>query len=193
MGSRSNVLFTYSRVAVVLFVCMWGGTMLVSRSYMMYKALNAEWTRKSNNAWLLEKCNDPEFYFNLKEHTDLCADVVSNHQSSVWLNALYIVVVSTHLCGVSSCLDVVESVLSAMGWPLLLFCVLCAFVSPNIAYLIYRRLTLSSLEKMETICINDGKYRRQYPPLENYPSVPCIDLCSSESQLRHRNFTEFTG
>lgn len=66
--------------------------------------MQGEWTKLENERWLLQQCSDPEFYFNLKEHTDLCAVVVANANSNAYLNALQTVAASAHMCGTSTCM-----------------------------------------------------------------------------------------
>lgn len=127
-----------ARTVLFSFLAIWLFTLVVSRVWTFHNALQTEFTKRKNEEWLVKQCDDPEFYFNLKEHTDLCATVISNANSNVFLNALYSVANSTHLCGSSSCTDMIQSTLQRLGWQVVGLIVLLALFSPNVLFLLYR-------------------------------------------------------
>jgi hypothetical protein len=170
MGTRSTAFQSYSHTGGVIFLSLWVTTIVISRVYMFYNALNAEWSLRDNNAWLLEKCSEPEFFFKLKEHTDICHEVERLNRSNAYLNALYIVVNGSHLCGESPCIDTVQSVVAKLGWQALVILVLCILFSPNLIYYFHRRHNLNKQSPMESVCFQDTMPYRRYEILDDETS-----------------------
>lgn len=59
-----------------------------------------------------QRAQEPEFYSNLRQHTDLCTEVAKNARASLLLTALNTVASQTHACGTASCMDFVFTVFS---------------------------------------------------------------------------------
>jgi hypothetical protein len=207
MGTPATAMAIYLRGAFLVLGSLWFLALAISRGYTFYGALNAELTRKNNNRWLLERCNEPDFYFNIRGHTDLCAEVVSNGKSNVFLSALYTVVTTTHICGASPCVEVVASMVKVLGWNVVWVGVLALVCGPNIMYSLVRRTMMSGVSGMQhhppsagyryssiedTYDIdppnvyrlaNHGQSARSVPP----PKPPYFTLCGTNyfSRLRH--------
>jgi hypothetical protein len=180
----------YTQRGVESFVYMWGGTLFISRIYMFYNALNAEFTTKSDNSWLLRQCNDPEFFFNLKGHTDLCAEVVRNDRSNAWLNALYTVVSTTHMCGSTSCIEMVPFLLGSIShsffWPVVLCGCLMVFVGPSALFLLYRRCAMQRVEQMESVCRYDDRPANRYIDMgHSYEMGSASDLRQRHADIKY--------
>lgn len=182
-------LVSYSKNIFFMFSCMWIFTLFVSRLYTFHNALQVENTRRINERWLLQKCDEPEFYFHLKEHTDLCAMVVSNSNSNRWLNALYQVATSTHMCGITSCTDMIHQFVQKIGWQMVGLLLLLALFSPNLFYLLYRTSVRSSNKYHERGLM--GLARRRCTPVEETLCAPFYPDMSEDdrgfSSLKYRN------
>lgn len=187
------------RTVIFCFVSLWVFTLTVSRIWTFHHALQLEMVKRKNERWLLEQCDNPEFYFNMKEHTDLCATVVNNANSSIFLNALYAMAVTTHLCGATSCADMAQQFVQRLGWQLVGLILLVALFSPNVLFLLYRT-SASRLNRTRERGLMD-QYGRQAGagfPHEHpswspyYPSITDLDETGvqpgvEKTGLRSRN------
>jgi hypothetical protein len=77
-----------ARNALAVFFCLWLVTFLIVRAYAFHEAYVAEVGKRSDEQWLLDRCQDPEFYANLRQHSNLCTEVSNNARSSLFLRAL---------------------------------------------------------------------------------------------------------
>lgn len=172
------------RTVLFSFLVMWIFTLIVSRAWTFHNALQSELTKRKNEKWLVEQCGDAEFYFNMKEHTDLCAMVVSNANSSILLNALYAVAVTTHLCGSSSCTDMLQQFVQRLGWQIIGLLALIILFSPNLLFWVYRVSSHRFIQNRErSIMATSGKrgaglhsdhplWSPYYAPLPDYTDKP---------------------
>lgn len=119
---------------------MWLATFVVSRLYLVHEAYIEEAGKRSDERWLLDKCHDPEFYSNIRQHTDLCTEVANNARSSLLLKALHKVASATHLCGQSSCTDAVYTFVIRFGWQASLVVALLMVVAPNFVFSLIRHI-----------------------------------------------------
>ena len=93
---------------VVLFV--------VSRVHILHEAYAAGVQSRDDESWLLQQCEKHEFYHNMKQHSGLCDEVKSKHNSILFLDALQHVVNNTYMCGYEPCSVFVTSVIDwALG------------------------------------------------------------------------------
>ena len=63
------------RNAIAVFWALWLATFVIVRVYALHEAYVAEVGRRSDERWLLDRCQDPEFYANLRQHSNLCTEV----------------------------------------------------------------------------------------------------------------------
>lgn len=63
------------RNAVLFFVTVWLGTFAVTRAYALHEAYVSEIGKRNDERWLLQKCSEPDFYSNLRQHSNLCTEV----------------------------------------------------------------------------------------------------------------------
>ena len=104
------------RNVVVSFWLVWTVTFCISRVFLLHEAYIAESSKRIDERWLLEKCREPEFYSNIRQHTDLCTEVANNARGSLLLSALNSVAARTHACGSTPCLELVYSAVARLGW-----------------------------------------------------------------------------
>lgn len=124
----------------VFMVLFWVSMFIFSRIFMLYSEYQAEVARLSDDEWLRVKCKDPEFFHNIRQHTDLCLKVEQNARKSCFLVALNTVVSSTYLCGYRSCAEyITEAVLWVMGFglPAILILAAALLFLPTVIYPIY--------------------------------------------------------
>lgn len=138
MSTPAMAVTSCMRTILFSFLAMWLFTLTISRAWTFNNALQSELTKRKNERWLVERCGDPEFYFNMKEHTDLCANVIANANSSIILNSLYAMAVTTHLCGSASCTDMMQHFVQRLGWQIIGLMTLIVLFSPNLLFLLYR-------------------------------------------------------
>jgi hypothetical protein len=121
-------------------VVFWVFMFAFSRAFMLYSEYQAEVARLNDDAWLRVKCKDPEFFHNIKQHTDLCLKVEQNARKSCLLVALNTVASTTYLCGYRSCADyLTDAVLWVMGFgiPAVLLLSVCLLLFPTVLYPVY--------------------------------------------------------
>lgn len=137
MGTPAMLVGPCARTVLSSLLWFWLFTFAVGRLYFFHGALHDEWTRLRNEEWLVQQCNDPAFFFNMKEHTDLCSVVIHNSRSNPYLNALHAAASGVHLCGQTSCADVFHVAAQRFGWHLAVLCLLCALFCPHILYALW--------------------------------------------------------
>jgi hypothetical protein len=67
-----------------------------------------------DDKWLLEQCGKPDFYLNLKQHSDLCAEVERNARRNVLLHCIQAALKQTELCGFVSCTELAQNIMQAI-------------------------------------------------------------------------------
>ena len=102
-----NILLSFASIFAVFAVV--GG--VATRSHMFHVAYSRRRQTLENNAWLLEQCQSPDFYGNMKHHSTLCDDVKLAKSDALWLHALRDVIDETNPCGEVSCAARVQSAL----------------------------------------------------------------------------------
>ena len=79
-----NIVFFFS----VMAFCVFFLRILITGFYEFYHAVNVRKTHVEENKWLLVECTKPEFYANLKKHSQICDDVNLEKHDSIYLHAL---------------------------------------------------------------------------------------------------------
>ena len=135
MSTPAMAFGTGLRSVLVSLWVMWCATFLVSRAFLLHDAYISESNKRVDEKWLLKKCSEPEFYSNIRQHTDLCTEVEKNARTSLFLTALNSVALQTHACGSLSCLDLVFTAFSKLGWHVALLLLALVVVAPNFIYM----------------------------------------------------------
>ena len=78
MSTPYMALGSLLRQALGVFWVLWLATFVVTRSYALHEAYQAEVGQQSDERWLLQQCQLPEFYANLRQHSNLCTEVCSS-------------------------------------------------------------------------------------------------------------------
>ena len=129
-------------VIFTLLFGLWMCGFLVSRAHILHIQYHVVKTQYENEAWLLEKCTQIEFYDNMKHHSSLCDNVSIYTRKIPILAALEYMVENTYMCGYSPCFDIIDAVSSwMMGKGLLFTIALCLVMvaAPAVLVPIFRR------------------------------------------------------
>ena len=134
----------------------------VSRLFVFYEAYSAFLRILKDEEWLRMQCALPEFYSNLRQHTDLCNNVRLNAERSPLLIALNEVANTAHLCGRYTCAEAL-AMLSGAGWPGLLGIAAVLLVAPSLVVRIARGVVHSGDAQLHQL----GLPRHYYPHLKH--------------------------
>lgn len=75
MGTPGHVLAECLRSFMVVLSVVLGVGVCVSRVYVFYESYWEFRLKQIDETWLGQQCKDPEFYSNMRQHTDLCTQV----------------------------------------------------------------------------------------------------------------------
>jgi hypothetical protein len=117
------------KLMVVCLSVFWIISFSVGRIFIFYEAYTQITLIQKQDEWLRLQCSDPNFYTNMRQHADLCAQVQLNFQRIPFLVGLNAVANTAHLCGRHSCADAVIYV-SNGGWPVLVTVALTCMMAP---------------------------------------------------------------
>jgi hypothetical protein len=115
---------------------------LVTRLQVFSDALNGEYQRRAQEAWLRSECKKPDFYANMQLHADLCDKVEAHARGNAWLAALAQLFEKTYLCGYSPCAVVLDETLdwvAGHGVPFLILFAVLALLLPTVLVPMYRQ------------------------------------------------------
>jgi hypothetical protein len=115
---------------------------LITRLQVFSEALNGQYQRRAQEAWLRSECKKPDFYANMQLHADLCDKVEAHARGNAFLAALAQLFESTYLCGYSPCAVVLDNTLdwvAGRGVPFIILFVVLALLLPTVFVPIYRQ------------------------------------------------------
>jgi hypothetical protein len=141
MSTPAMVLSSLMKLMVISVGVFWVVSFCVSRFFVFYESYIEFQNVLKDEAWLLAQCTSPEFYSNLRQHTELCDNVRRNAERSPVLIALNSVAETAHLCGRYSCTEALTS-LSNAGWPAIAAVVASALLTPTLLARIVHRTVL---------------------------------------------------
>ena len=137
MGILEKVASIPKNVCSVISVS-WISILIVGRIYDFHVAYVSFLEQIKSEKWLLEHCEDDDFFHNLQHHTDVCRDVVAN--SRIW-PSLYGINESAgkmKLCGLYDCGALFSMVYSG-GVPVMICIFLLYIVTPSFLLPILQR------------------------------------------------------
>jgi hypothetical protein len=121
---------------------MWMVMLVSNFTFTFNQEYTAEKTRQRQDAWLLARCEDPEFVMNMKQHADLCRIVEAEAQMNVPLSALHSTMAKLHMCGMHSCDDLLRATYNSIGMhshTAFASVIVLAMLLPTIIMPMYRR------------------------------------------------------
>jgi hypothetical protein len=161
-----------------VFSSILGVSIVVSRVYIFYEAWSEFSLRRTDEAWLRERCKEPDFYANMRQHTDVCAQVEKNARASVLLHALNVAFTTPgNFCGSKqSCLDYLNDlVVRGLMWPLVAVIGIFMIMVPSI---------LSSIARRSIWNRFDHRARHIDASAPFYPSIENDDLAATAESNR---------
>ena len=112
---------------------LWIVTLCCDRILALHTVYNAELARLRDEAWLRERCSEPEFFRHLHSHTSICAEVAHRAMRNVFLYSVNHVMQETYVCGRTSCTDQAVAVamwFTRLSLPVMLLVVIAASFCP---------------------------------------------------------------
>jgi len=137
MATPAMVFSCLIKLMVISVGVFWVVSFCVSRVFVFYEAYSAFLRVLKDEEWLRVQCALPEFYSNLRQHTDLCNAVRLNAERSPVLLAMNEVANTAHLCGRYSCTEAVTMISSA-GWPVIFALTVTLLMAPSLILKIAR-------------------------------------------------------
>ena len=129
------------KLMVVCIGVFWIVSFSVGRIFIFYESYTSFLSVLRDEEWLRVQCASPEFYSNMRQHTELCNTVMFNASRSPLLIALNDVAGTAHLCGRYSCTEAIVS-LSSAGWPVIATVILVVLITPTILFRVARMLVV---------------------------------------------------
>lgn len=137
------MLASMLRLMIICMTTFWIVSFSVGRFFVFYEAYTSALRVIRDEAWIRAQCADPQFYSNLKQHSDLCQSVQINFERSPFLIALNAVSETAHLCGRFSCTENLMAI-SRGGWPVMLSVGFFSLLAPTLLVQVMRLLMASS-------------------------------------------------
>jgi len=128
------------KLMVISLGVFWSVSFLISRLFIFYEAYVDFQGVLKDEEWLRSQCDQPEFYSNMRQHSDLCNDVRRNAERSPVLIALNEVAGTAHLCGRYICVESLAFLSSSAGWPVLAAIVVTVVLAPTVLVRIVRSM-----------------------------------------------------
>lgn len=127
MSTPAHALIAYGKALFILLSIFTALGVFISRVYVFYESYSLFSMQRSEESWLRAKCKDPEFYTNMRQHTDLCAQIEHRALQWIFLHSVNQVFTNTHICGERPCIEYINDlVVRGVAWPAAV--ILCIFV-----------------------------------------------------------------
>jgi hypothetical protein len=134
----------------------------------------------------VEQCRKPEFYSNIRQHTDLCESVYANYRASPFLVALNAMAVNTYACGTRPCTEMLQGLFVRMGWQTVGVVVLLLLFAPNLLVCLYKAACCRSLSADEMAIFRQTESHAYAPYFQDLQqNYSCLDA-GLPSGLRSR-------
>ena len=149
MSTPAMMLASMLKLMIICMTTFWIVSFSVGRFFVFYEAYTSALRVVRDEAWIRAQCADPQFYSNLKQHSDLCQSVQINFERSPLLVALNAVSETAHLCGRYSCTDNLMAI-SRGGWPVILSVGFVSLLAPTLLVQVMRLLMSSKVSDLPT-------------------------------------------
>ena len=147
MSTPAMLFGSVAQFMIVTLTAFWTASFLVLRVAVFVDAWQQAVRVQQDEAWLRLQCDDPDFYSNMRQHTDLCMQVRKNAEQIPFLQALSAVANTAHLCGRYSCADAVLYMSNRGGLPVLVAGLAALLMAPGALWALWRWLTTAPLYK----------------------------------------------
>ena len=108
LGPREPLVSAMSVVS--LCFGLWLVCFLFSRMHILHVSYNNIMQQRDDESWLLQQCDQHEFYHNMKQHSALCDELKGKSKNVAMFDAMQHVVDNTYLCGYTPCHLMLEAV-----------------------------------------------------------------------------------
>jgi hypothetical protein len=149
MSTPAMMLASMLKLMIICMTTFWIVSFSVGRFFVFYEAYTSALRLIRDEAWIRTQCSDPQFYSNLKQHSDLCQSVQINFERSPLLVALNAVSETAHLCGRYSCTENLVSITRG-GWPVILSVGFISLLAPTLLVQVMRLLMSSRASDLPT-------------------------------------------
>jgi hypothetical protein len=157
MTTPSIMLASMLKLMIICLTTFWIVSFSVGRFFVFYEAYTSALRLVRDEAWIRAQCSDPQFYSNLKQHSDLCQSVQINFERSPLLVALNAVSETAFLCGRFSCTENLAAI-SRGGWPVIALVGLISLLAPTLLVQAMRLLMSSRGGELPTSAYHAGKF-----------------------------------
>ena len=151
------MLASVLKLMIICLTTFWIVSFSMGRFFIFYEAYTSALRTVRDEAWIRTQCSDPQFYSNLKQHSDLCQSVQINFERSPLLVALNAVSETAHLCGRYSCTESLIAI-SQGGWPVMLSVGFISLIAPTLLVQVMRSLMSSSRNDLPINNYHAGKF-----------------------------------
>ena len=88
MATPAMVAASMTKLMVVALTVFWIISFSIGRIFIFYEAYTSVIRVHKEEKWLRLQCGDPNFYTNMRQHTDVCANVQRNFERIPFLVGL---------------------------------------------------------------------------------------------------------
>ena len=143
-GKAPGVREPMSTAVCIISLCfgLWLVCFIFSRAHILHVAYNTIIQAREDESWLLQQCEQHEFYHNMKQHSALCDELAGKSKNVAVFDAMQHVVDNTYLCGYTPCYLMLEAVSAWMlgrGFFLTLALAVLVLFSPSLFMPFWRR------------------------------------------------------
>jgi hypothetical protein len=171
MSTPAMAFATHLKWMLFGFWTVWLTTLLVSRIFIFHSAYTTHTAKVVDERWLLEQCKTPEFYSNIRQHTDLCEAVHANYRASPFLVGLNAIAVNTYACGARPCVEMIQTIFVRMGWQTVGVVAILFIFAPNLLVLLYKTVCGRSMTTDELAVFRHTERCSPYfQDLQSHPS-----------------------
>jgi len=169
-------LLSIPKNACSVVIVSWISILIVGRIYDFHVAYISFIEQIKSEKWLLQHCQDDEFFHNLQYHTDVCREVVEN--SHIWpsLYGINQSAMKLKLCGFYDCATLLGIIYSG-GIPVmvcifLLYVVTPSFILPILQRTYYEYCEHSIISKCSPMFKQSQIHPLQYQTMDTYDEYP---------------------
>lgn len=174
------------KLALVCVMVLWGCAFCIVNIYRFHVAFTMHRNKVKDEEWLLKKCHEPDFFFHMKAHTDICDELHANAARNAVLFALNHLVGNMHVCGGVACTALFADLIKNLGWQAVALIGVAFLVLGNTFIVLLRHYLHGQVERREQRFLR-GQYQIDggRGGIMRYPMLYEVDD-DSTSMLRRR-------
>lgn len=168
MGTPVKPFIHVMRSFIIYITIIWLTVFVCDRIYAVYEEYCTQHSKRTQEKWLLNNCQDPFFYANLRTHSDLCTIVEFNSRRNILFYSIQSTVQKTRLCGELECIENLFEILNYvmnMSMSTLIILALVSLICPMLFVHVTRSIMLLVLG------YNRSPYNAPFYPQHMYPRI----------------------